>query len=450
MHCFRVLSVDEPARVRKGEMSCVVGRDVQVNTKALEDYCFQLLSEREYELGLLAGVVAFVDRSVRRQLSEGWPRHLKIIMPVQKVHEWINCGSALCEALRYLTGDSWEISFIAKKTPWFMPRQQFLINLGVGRFVVVPFSNGLDSFAQSQLLKVESPGVTPIRITASNKGLPGDRVWMQDSDGTKYRRVSIPIRISARDHPEQTYRARTFLFYVFAGIAAHLANAEAILIPENGQGAIGPSLVPFGAESPHRGSHPAFTWKLEKFLNLLFGKKVSYEHPQLWRTKGEVLNLLKKENLIAGWTSTKSCPRDSRDIYLNRKNVHCGVCSACLLRRMAAFAADLSEPDHSYLWPNLHAGRLADSIHPDSDRGTVSNDIDIATHGVMDMDELANQTALKQDDPRLQQCVFELSDRSSIKDVMPKLQRLIEAHKSEWLNFKNSFGPKSWLHSGDI
>src|SRR5262249_1144592 len=161
----------------------------------------------------------------------------RIVMPVKDPHLWnqTETKAALVDVLEFLTGDSWEFEFVARRASWNKSRQNIL-PLGSGQFVVVPYSAGLDSFAQSQLLKLEANRITPIRVTAWNRSISGCREWLSDSDGSKYRRVSIPVRVSTGNHPEPSYRTRSFLFLVFAGIAAHLAQAESIVIPENGQG----------------------------------------------------------------------------------------------------------------------------------------------------------------------------------------------------------------------
>jgi hypothetical protein len=419
---------------------------VQVDAEALEDYCFQLLSDHEYELAILAGVIAFADRSVRRLHSEGWARRIEIVMPVRRPDEWQASSAVLHELLQFLTGDHWQVTFTSRHGVWGNTRQD-IFPLGNGTFVVVPYSNGLDSFAQSQVLKLESSGVTPIRITAWNRGLAGQRDWRTDPDGTKYRRVSIPIRISTDNHPEPSYRTRSFLFNVFAGIAAHLAHAECVIIPENGQGSLGPSIVPFGAESPQRGSHPGFTRRMGEFLGLVLGAPVHFQHPQLWRTKGEVLRILKREKLLGDWPATTSCPRDRRDVSLIGKTVHCGVCAGCLLRRTAAYVNGLVEPENTYLWRDLEGATLADAIHPGSDRETRANDIDIANHGVLVMTELANWADSPGDDPLVSQCAFEISGAESMTAALANLKRLLWAHKEEWHHFRNHFGPNSWINA---
>lgn len=443
---FRVFMPGDVASVRKGEIPCVIGHDVQIDAEALEDFCFQLLSEREYELALLAGVVAFADRSVRRLHSEGWARHIEIGMPVRRPDDWHPCESSLQELLQFLTGDHWEIKFTKPGRLCGNTRQD-VFPLGGGNFVVVPYSNGLDSYAQSQLLKLKSNRLTPIRVTTWNRALAGQREWKVDADGTKYRRVSVPIRFKTDNHPEPSYRARSFLFNVFAGLAAHLAQAECVLVPENGQGSLGPSILPFGSESPHRGSHPGFTRKLGGFLELVLGRPVRFEHPQLWRTKGEVLQVLKEANLLGDWINTTSCPRDRRDISLKGKLVHCGVCAACLLRRAAAHANGLVEPANTYLWTDLTAPALSDSIHPDADRRTSANDIDIASHGVLDMTELANLADAPDDDPSISQCAFEISGAGSMISAQANLKRLLKAHKHEWESFRAHLGPHAWINS---
>jgi hypothetical protein len=145
--------------------------------------------------------------------------------------------------------------------------------------------------------------------------------------------------------------------------------------------------------------------------------------------------------------ATTSCPRDRRDVNLNRKTVHCGVCAGCLLRRAAAYVNDLAEPENTYLWRDLEATTLADAIHPDSRRKTRANDLDIANHGVLVMTELAKWADSSDADPLVLQCAFEISGAESMAVVLADLKRLLKAHKEEWARFRNHFGPQSWINS---
>lgn len=447
---FRVCASNESVRPQRGEQICRVGQEVQIDVQGIENYCFKLMSDLEYELAILAGVVTFADRACRRRLSEGWGRRFKIVMPTHHFDVWnrADVKSALREAVQFLTGDEWEFEFSGRNQSWQHFRQQIL-DLGSGHFVVVPYSSGLDSFAQSQLLRLDPAKLIPIRITAWNRGVSGDRDWIQEPDGTKYRRVPIPVNIASPKHAEPSYRSRSFLFAVFAGIAAKLSDAEAILIPENGQGALGPSLVSFGIEWPQRGSHPGFTRRMQRFFEALWKKQIKFEHPQLWLTKGEVLQRLKDAGLDQGWHSTSSCPRDQRDINLKHHKVHCGVCSACLLRRMSAFRAQVIEGEDTYLWPHLGATSLARAIHPDANRNTSKNDLDIAHHGLLSMQALANKANAPDGDVSIKQLNYELSalHGSDPAEIMNKIRRLLKSHQTEWDAFVNHFGNNSWTKS---
>jgi 7-cyano-7-deazaguanine synthase in queuosine biosynthesis len=444
---LRVFSPKERISIRRGEVACVIGKHVEIDTEALENYCFQRVTRRECELALLAGIVAFADRTFRRKLSEGWARRIEIIIPVGEPDFWNRTKHHLHEALEYLTGDCWEINFESQRVQ-FDELKQDILSLGSGKFIVVPYSNGLDSYAQSQLLKLRHD-IFPIRITAKNQNIAGSRDWITEVNGTKYRRISIPVKFQTDPHPEPTYRTRTFVFNVFAGLAAHLSKAEAIFIPENGQGALGPSLVPFGSESPQRGSHPGFTRRMSQFFNSIWEDPIKIEHPQIWQTKGEVLQKLKKENLLGNWQTTRSCPRDQRNVNLNHKAVQCGICSGCMLRRMSIFSAGLVESDDTYLWQDLSANSLQSSMHPSAGRETTNNDSDIARHAIIALAELAQMADAPVDDPIIAQNTFEICGDigKNYQQVSAQLQRLLNTHKSEWMKFVDSCGKSSWVYA---
>lgn len=448
-NCLRVFYPKENVSIRKGETPCIIGRHVEIDTEALENYCFQRVTSREYELALLAGIVAFADRTFRRKYSQGWSRRIEITVPVGDPEFWNKTKSSLHEALEFLTGDCWEIQFESRRVPVDKLKQDIL-SLGSGKYVVVPYSNGLDSYAQSQLLKLQG-GISPIRITAKNRSIAGSRDWITEADGTRYRRISIPVKFKTDPHPESSYRTRSFVFCVFTGIAAHLSKAEAIFIPENGQGALGPSLVPFGSESPQRGAHPGFTRRMNLLFKTIWEEPITIDHPQIWFTKGEVLQKLKNEKLLGNWEATRSCPRDQRNVSLNHKSVQCGVCSGCMLRRMSAFAAGLEEDGDSYLWRDLKASSLQSSMHPMAGRKTTDNDSDIARHAVIALAELARKADASANDSVIAQNVFEICGGvdASYQKGLSKLQHLLNTHKTEWKKFVDGCGPLSWI-SADV
>src|SRR3989442_8725186 len=53
-------------------------------------------------------------------------------------------------------------------------------------------------------------------------------------------------------HAESSFRSRPFIFYSLAAYGASLAGSKRVLIPENGQGSIGGSLVLLGNASDRK------------------------------------------------------------------------------------------------------------------------------------------------------------------------------------------------------
>jgi 7-cyano-7-deazaguanine synthase in queuosine biosynthesis len=446
---IRAYAAGKPPKSKPGELLCHLGHDVKISADALEMFCFKQLSDKEEDLVLLAGVVAYADRSVRRLVANGWRRNLHIVMPVKNPEVWNQhaVSSTLTDALRFLTGDAWSFEFV-KRTGKSGKLKQSEFALGTGKFVVMPFSNGLDSFSQSRLLPVEVPNTAAIRLTAWNRSLAGGRDWVTEANGVRYRRVSLPVALDTGTHAEQTFRSRSFMFSTLAGLAASMSDAEAILIPEAGQGALGPSLVPVGQESPHRGSHPKFSQFMMAFFQAFWGKTISIRHPQLWRTKGEVLKLLQSNGLQQGWELTSSCSRDQRVTSTARgKKIQCGICSGCLLRRMSLFTAGFDDQNSNYFSDDLSASTLEKALCSDARRAVSANDRDIAVHAVLAMEELARQADFAADHPRLQKAFADACGEPLKLETghQNPLTHLLSAHKAEWRAFTDSLGNQSWI-----
>lgn len=431
-----------------GQIICRIGAHVELKVEDLELFCFRQLTVRDEELVYLAGVIAFADRKIRRS-ADGWKRKIHIVMPVAHPRTWGRSEflSALTEALRFATGDAWSFEFTRRKGSLPHPRLPQLSLDGNGTFVVIPFSNGLDSFSQARLLASDGYTATPIRVTAWNRGLGGSRDWVQDTNsyGGRHRRVSVPVRIIPGPGADQTYRTRTFVFSILAGLAAHLSGAGTLVIPEAGQGSFGPSLLPLGGESPHRGSHPGFSRRMERLFETFWDASINMHHPQVWKTKGQVLTELKQKGLAKGWEATRSCSRGPRDL---RSGLPCGICSGCLLRRMSLFAAGLGSDKSGYLWNDLNSSTIEASAIQELKRPVSINDRDIAVHAVLAMENLAREADVLSNDPRHQQSLFDAfgHDPKTFKEAQTKLPQLLQSHRKEWRDFTASLAPDSWIN----
>lgn len=428
---------------RKADFHGVVGRDVKIDPRVLQDFSATILTPVEHDLVLLSGAVAYADRIVRRRRGSGWARNLEIILPVSRPRLWQDEAivGSLIEALAYVTGDNWQFKFVGGARPLTVPQSS--LDFTLGNYVVVPFSDGLDSYLQWKLLTTEEPAVNVLRIhTSSSASNPGRNQRIDAAGGKLEQRLSLPVSFSANDHPEPTYRTRTFLFYVIAALAAVKVGAKRVIIGENGVGALGPSLVPDGDECPHRTTHPAFTRRLAVFVNRLLGSAIEYEHPQRYNTKGQVLRRAIDLG-VTGWEATHSCTRGRRDQLSGHA---CGVCGGCLLRRTATHRVGIQ--DSGYFWGDLSGPTLNDCRTVAGGRKSKPNDCDIAVHGIHDMDAFAALGRLDASDAVFQKAGWELNGYSSegLDAIAASVAQLARTHAAEWDAFCSQYTTGGFLH----
>jgi hypothetical protein len=127
-----------------------------------------------------------------------------------------------------------------------------------------------------------------------------------------------------RSFPESSARSRGFKFAMLSGIAAYLSKAQTIFVPESGQGALAPALIPVGQAYSDYRNHPLFTGRMAVLLEALFRHKVQFEFPRLWFTKGETLVAYLNANSNAEWSKTRSCWQDNRHASVDGKRRQCG------------------------------------------------------------------------------------------------------------------------------
>src|SRR5690606_20328081 len=119
--------------------------------------------------------------------------------------------------------------------------------------------------------------------------------------------------------PEDSARSRGFKFAAITAIAAHLSKISRIIVPESGQGALGPVLLPLRNIYPDYRNHPTFFRRMERFIQALLGISVTYEQPRLWYTKGQTIAaFLAKPDVTTGQIL------DTRSCWQQRSNVRVG------------------------------------------------------------------------------------------------------------------------------
>lgn len=435
--------VELGARARRGRIACAIDTNISFNLADLESYFFAVWNPTAYDALLVAAAVEFADRTQRRS-SVRWPRTFALRIPVEDPDHWNSkvVSETLREALSLLTGDSWEIDFCKRRKLLERPRQRhFSLNQAVQ--AVIPFSDGLDSRCVAGLTAREM-GDKLQRVRLGTKDydghLPGRRPF-----------ATIPYDVSpgAKPFVESSARSRGFKFALISGIAAFLSQAGEVIVPESGQGALGPALVVVGQSYEDYRSHPRFFVLMEKFLFALLGHSVRYRFPRLWNTKGETLRQFVNECEDGDtWKETWSCWQQNRHSSVNGKRRHCGVCAACMLRRLSVHSAGLSEPAEAYVWENLGAGSFPDgTAEAFPEKKKMGRMRHYAIAGALHLDHLAGLRNSGGDANALGLHAFQLSRALGMTeaDCRARLDRLLEQHEREWKSFVDSLGQSSFV-----
>jgi len=430
---------------RRGWLHCQIGQNIEFDTGRLETYCFAKWEPVIYDAMLVAAAVEFADRSKTRPAWK-WDRDIEIRVPVHELDRWNDrlVLTALHDALNFLTGDQWRVTFY-RRSRRAEPPQQGLLDIPEGLSAVIPFSDGLDSRIVADLMERDM-GDTLIRVRLGSK--------TSDAISTSRRRypfTSIPYRVRAgeQDFRESSARSRGFKFALISGLAAYLGKAAEVIVPESGQGSLGPALVTVGQAYEDYRSHPLFTDRMEKFLAALFGHQVRFRFPRLWYTKGETLRKFMTEcEDESRWRRTWSCWQQTRQVSVDKKKRQCGICAACMLRRMSVHAAGEGESKNTYVWENLSATTFYRGAAPSFAEKKITNKMrDYAIAGSLHLDHLAGLPFSAANQSRLESYSFQLSRSLNMpeQDARARIDRLLDQHGNEWKSFVHSLGQSSFI-----
>lgn len=442
---LRVHVVERGTAARKGWLRCQIGPDVEFNTALLESYCIAPWEAVIYDALLVAAAVEFADRTQHRP-SVSWQRAFQLVIPVHEPDRWNDrrVSEALTDVVNFLTGDQWQFEF-CKRIKKFTPPAQGQFDLPGKSTAVIPFSDGMDSRCVAGLLGKEM-GDSLIRVRLGSKASDGRALSRRRHPFT-----SVPYHVRAARHrfAESTARSRGFKFALISGLAAYLSKAGQVIVPESGQGALGPALITVGQGYEDYRSHPLFTDRMEKFLDLLLNHRLHFHFAQLWLTKAETLKKFVAEcSDGSSWADTWSCWQQTRQVSVAGKKRQCGICAACQLRRLSIHGAGLSDKNESYVWENLSAQTFEAGAAAPFPRKKITTALrQYAIAGTLHLDHLARLSESEANAGTLDLSVFNLSGSLGLAeaDVRAKMDRLLKQHEKEWGSFMESLGRNSFL-----
>lgn len=415
-----------------------IGNDIIFDPTILDTYHYDGWQPVHHDLLVVCAAVEFADRQCARSGSQ-WSRPFHIIVPVRELETWqqMEVQSYLCDTLRHLTGDDWHFSFVqSNSTAETMPRQRAL-PFGNSKQFAIAYSDGLDSRCISGIFDNGDLAVR-IRISKSkDKIKKGERPF-----------DLIPFKVKPISSGESSVRSRGFKFAAITAIAGHLSSVSKIIVPESGQGALGPVLLPLHNVYADYRNYPTFFRKMERFIKALLGYSVIYEQPRLWYTKGQTISafLAQPRNTPEYLLNTRSCWQQRWNVRLDGEFRQCGLCAACLLRRMSMHAARVDEPSHTYTFADLTVPSYMVAA-PKNNSVRPSEMVEYGSVGARHLQQLADLA--ERPDTTLRRYIFEiaLATGASEQCTRDNLRRLLVQHADEWRDFVDTQGKHSFLNN---
>lgn len=330
-------------------------------------------TEDALDMVIIAAMVNAGDTRVSRKINaqDGWTREIDLYVPVANPAKWNTCKDLLERTLKFLSGDRWRFIFRDRpedKTKLIKASEKLPLD---GLTDVCLFSGGLDSLIGAiDLIKA---GKVPLlvshhwdSVTSNSQQYLLDKLNKQYGEKA-YRSMRVKLGFDKNslvtEEEEKTQRARSFLFYSLAGLAASSMNAAIkVNVPENGLIALNVPLDPsrLGALST-RTAHPYFMARMNEILSAL-GMSITLQNPYRHKTKGEMADVCTDKSFLSSVVDkSMSCSSPAKARYKEMSPRHCGYCVPCLIRR-ASIKKGLAAPDSTlYMVPDLSAQTLDSS-----------------------------------------------------------------------------------------
>jgi len=433
--------VDHELRVREGAELAALGDAIRLSTEGLETYFFSKWRPELFDLLVVAAAAEYCDAAKARS-TVSWSRIFDVRVAVHDVQLWSSPAvkSALEDALTFLTGDTWIFSFVARRQSAESIRQATL-ELPAGAKIIMPYSDGLDSRAVHAITAQAADGAGLVRVRLGSVGV--------DEPQRERRRAAftlVPYKVQVPQRKESSARSRGFKFAVVTGVAAQIAGVARIVVTESGQGAFGPMMAVSGQIYPDYRVHPLFTTRVERLFDELVGSTARYDYPRLWSTKGETLAEAAALPNPPSWSDTRSCWQQSRHASVDGRRRQCGICAACMLRRMSMFTAGLAESADAYIWENLSASTFEAGVAAGF-TGITDSMREHAIAGVLHMDHLADLATASSAVRAVRRIARETAEvlHEDPVEIEGRLRSLLARHAAEWRRFLGALAPESFV-----
>lgn len=277
---------------------------------------------RAWDFLSVALAVFGADRFIpRRSSPDGWTRIIALEVELVEPEPWSAQAAPLADALRFLTGDIWRISFRSggQRPPEF-PRSV------TDRDCACLFSGGLDSLIGA--VDLIAARRRPILVSQASPKEGSIQKNLAARIGLEQHRFEGRVTERAVAPYEPSSRSRSVVFFAYGALAAPGVGGE-LFVPENGLISINPPLTRRRVGSlSTRTTHPHFISSMQAVFDSV-GLGVTLVNPYRHKTKGEMLEECANPIVTEIAAASYSCGKGKR------LNKHCGRCVPCLIRRAA-------------------------------------------------------------------------------------------------------------------
>lgn len=318
---------------------------------------------RALDLLELAAYVFAADRLTSRGASDrlvfdSWSRTFHFAIEVRDIDFWNASATKakLSELLEFISGDrKYKFEFVgghSTQPAHLFDKEEFLLEPDKPQHVML-FSGGLDSLAGA----VEQLSTTTdiVCLISHQSGQPST-VTTQDrlvaALSQKYpgrvKHYRFSTGLTSTRAVSETQRTRTFLYGSIAfGLASALAQSR-VTFYENGITSLNfPRRQDLINSRASRTTHPRTMVLLGGLLSHIAGKPIVVSNAYQWKTKADVLQVIKESGAQDLIPSAVTCSKTSMS---RGDHTHCGGCFQCIDRRFSASTSGLSEVDHAGLY----------------------------------------------------------------------------------------------------
>lgn len=324
----------------------------------------------------LATYVYCADQAIRRgsevefEYGAKWRRHFRFEVAVRCPQIWSDARvvDALKKTLGFLSDDDYEFGFskLANPPPFadYLEFDKKTAQITDVKEVVL-FSGGIDSLGGAieevliQRRKVALVSHRPVSTISKRQRQLVELIAGRTND-KKLAPFHVPVLVNkdkelGRDY---TQRTRSFLYASIAAVVARLYELSRIRFYENGVVSLNmPICAAVLGGRATRTTHPQVIRGFEDLFSLLLGTPFAVENPFLWKTKTDVIAGIKAAGHADLCKYAVSC---TRTWEMTKLHTHCGKCSQCIDRRLAALSAGLTDNEDP---PEMYAGDVMKDGH---------------------------------------------------------------------------------------